>query len=43
MTQGNFLAICSDPETISRNSGIVWAMLQVLLVFKKYFKSTNYV
>merc|ERR1712004_317999 len=27
--QGNFLAICSDPETISRNSGIVWAMLQV--------------
>merc|ERR1712223_637618 len=27
--QGNFLAICSDPETISRNSGIVWATLQV--------------
>merc|ERR1719397_2278561 len=27
--QGNFLAICSDPETISRNSGIVWAMRQV--------------
>lgn len=27
--QGNFLALCSDPETISRNSGIVWAMLQL--------------
>ena len=32
MVQGNFLAICSDPETISRNSGIVWAMLQVLIL-----------
>ena len=32
MVQGNFLAICSDPETISRNSGIVWAMLQVLVI-----------
>merc|ERR1719319_1174058 len=27
--QGNFLAVNSDPETISRNSGIVWSMLQV--------------
>lgn len=27
-SQGNFIAINSDPETISRNSGIVWAMMQ---------------
>jgi len=26
--QGNFLSLNSDDETISRNSGIVWAMLQ---------------
>ena len=29
MCQGNFLAMCSDPHTIGRNSGIVWAMVQV--------------
>ena len=28
-SQGNFLAICSDPDTIGRNSGAVWAMFQV--------------
>ena len=29
LCQGNFLALCSDPNTIGRNSGIVWAMVQV--------------
>ena len=26
--QGNFLTINSTPDTISRNSGIFWALLQ---------------
>lgn len=26
--QGTYLSRCSDPSTISRNSGIFWAMLQ---------------
>lgn len=26
--QGSFLSRCSDTNTISRNSGIFWAMLQ---------------
>ncbi|XP_015765862.1 PREDICTED: UNC93-like protein MFSD11 [Acropora digitifera] len=31
--QGNFLTINSTPETISRNSGIFWALLQSSLLF----------
>ncbi|KAL4239617.1 DUF895 domain membrane protein [Mactra antiquata] len=31
--QGNFLTINSDSETISRNSGIFWALLQCSLLF----------
>ncbi|XP_078349107.1 UNC93-like protein MFSD11 isoform X2 [Oculina patagonica] len=31
--QGNFLTINSTPETISRNSGIFWALLQCSLLF----------
>lgn len=27
--QGMYLSKCSDPETISRNSGLFWAMLQM--------------
>lgn len=26
--QGNYLTLCSTPATISRNSGVFWAMLQ---------------
>ena len=33
LCQGNFLALCSDPNTIGRNSGIVWAMVQVFTSF----------
>ncbi|XP_068760630.1 UNC93-like protein MFSD11 [Montipora capricornis] len=39
--QGNFLTINSTPETISRNSGIFWALLQSSLLFGNmyvYFK-----
>lgn len=35
--QGNFLTINSDSETISRNSGIFWAMLQCSLLFGNLF------
>lgn len=31
--QGNFLTINSTPDTISRNSGIFWALLQCSLLF----------
>ncbi|ESO89144.1 hypothetical protein LOTGIDRAFT_154229 [Lottia gigantea] len=31
--QGNFLTVNSDSETISRNSGIFWALLQCSLLF----------
>ncbi|XP_052821047.1 UNC93-like protein MFSD11 [Mya arenaria] len=31
--QGNFLTVNSDSETISRNSGIFWALLQFSLLF----------
>ncbi|KAK6187596.1 hypothetical protein SNE40_005589 [Patella caerulea] len=31
--QGNFLTINSDSETVSRNSGIFWALLQCSLLF----------
>ncbi|EDV28265.1 uncharacterized protein TRIADDRAFT_63683 [Trichoplax adhaerens] len=31
--QGNFLTINSDPDTIARNSGIFWALLQFSLLF----------
>ncbi|XP_067137133.1 UNC93-like protein MFSD11 [Centruroides vittatus] len=35
--QGNFLTVNSDSETISRNSGIFWAMLQCSLLFGNLF------
>lgn len=35
--QGSYLARCSDPTTISRNSGIFWAMLQASMFFGNLF------
>lgn len=35
--QGNFLARCSTPETISRNSGVFWSLLQCSLFFGNLF------
>ncbi|XP_076340619.1 LOW QUALITY PROTEIN: UNC93-like protein MFSD11 [Tachypleus tridentatus] len=35
--QGNFLTMNSDSETMSRNSGIFWAMLQCSLLFGNLF------
>lgn len=35
--QGNFLSRCSTSTTISRNSGIFWAMLQASLFFGNLF------
>lgn len=35
--QGNFLTINSDPETMSRNSGIFWAMLQSSMLIGNTF------
>ncbi|XP_026488280.2 UNC93-like protein MFSD11 isoform X1 [Vanessa tameamea] len=35
--QGNYLTLNSDAETISRNSGIFWAMLQCSLFFGNLF------
>lgn len=35
--QGNYLARCSDPQTISRNSGIFWALLQCSMFFGNIF------
>ncbi|XP_002732131.1 UNC93-like protein MFSD11 [Saccoglossus kowalevskii] len=35
--QGNFLTINSDTETIGRNSGIFWALLQCSLLFGNLF------
>lgn len=35
--QGSFLSRCSDDATISRNSGIFWAMLQMSMFFGNLF------
>lgn len=35
--QGSFLSKCSDETTISRNSGIFWAMLQMSMFFGNIF------
>ncbi|XP_055851082.1 UNC93-like protein MFSD11 [Episyrphus balteatus] len=35
--QGTFLARCSDPTNISRNSGIFWALLQCSMFFGNLF------
>lgn len=35
--QGNFLTLNSDSETMARNSGIFWAMLQCSLLFGNLF------
>uniref|UniRef100_A0A336MQ22 UNC93-like protein MFSD11 n=1 Tax=Culicoides sonorensis TaxID=179676 RepID=A0A336MQ22_CULSO len=35
--QGNYLSKCSDPSTISRNSGIFWAMFQMSLFLGNTF------
>jgi MFS family permease len=35
--QGSFLSKCSDETTISRNSGIFWAMLQMSMFFGNLF------
>ncbi|CAL4072875.1 unnamed protein product [Meganyctiphanes norvegica] len=35
--QGNYLTLMSDQETISRNSGIFWAMLQSSFLFGNLF------
>ncbi|XP_063618565.1 UNC93-like protein MFSD11 [Cydia splendana] len=35
--QGNYLTVNSDSETISRNSGVFWAMLQCSLFFGNLF------
>uniref|UniRef100_A0A2L2Y784 UNC93-like protein MFSD11 n=1 Tax=Parasteatoda tepidariorum TaxID=114398 RepID=A0A2L2Y784_PARTP len=35
--QGNFLTINSDSETMSRNSGVFWALLQCSLLFGNIF------
>ncbi|XP_055925078.1 UNC93-like protein MFSD11 [Argiope bruennichi] len=35
--QGNFLTINSDAETMSRNSGVFWALLQCSLLFGNIF------
>uniref|UniRef100_A0A0K8UD49 UNC93-like protein MFSD11 n=1 Tax=Bactrocera latifrons TaxID=174628 RepID=A0A0K8UD49_BACLA len=35
--QGNFLARCSDLSTISRNSGVFWALLQCSMFFGNIF------
>lgn len=35
--QGTFLARCSSPETISRHSGVFWALLQCSLFFGNLF------
>merc|ERR1719220_1320456 len=35
--QGNFLSLNSDDDTISRNSGIVWAMLQCSIFIGNIF------
>ena len=37
--QGVYLASNSDDSTMSRNSGIFWALFQVRLVFYTYFFS----
>ena len=37
--QGNFISINSDETTISRNSGIVWAMFQTSTFFIPFFKN----
>lgn len=36
--QGNFLTINSDPQTVSRNSGIFWALLQCSLLFGNMYE-----
>lgn len=35
--QGSYLSKCSDPNTISRNSGIFWAMLQMSMFLGNLF------
>lgn len=35
--QGNYLSKCSDPSTISRHSGIFWAMFQMSLFLGNTF------
>ena len=35
--QGNFLTLNSDPNTMSRNSGVFWAMLQMSLLIGNTF------
>lgn len=35
--QGTYLSKCSDPNTISRNSGLFWAMLQASMFFGNLF------
>ena len=37
VAQGNFLTLNSDPETMERNSGIFWAMLQMSLIIGNTF------
>ncbi|KAK9693022.1 Ion channel regulatory protein UNC-93 [Popillia japonica] len=35
--QGNYLTLCSTPATISRNSGVFWAMLQASMFIGNLF------
>lgn len=35
--QGTYLSKCSDPTTISRNSGLFWALLQTSMFFGNLF------
>ena len=35
--QGNFLTINSEPETMARNSGVFWAMLQSSMLLGNAF------
>ena len=37
VAQGNFLTLNSGPETMERNSGIFWAMLQMSLIIGNTF------
>lgn len=40
--QGSFLSRCSEESTISRNSGIFWAMLQMRLVLESVMEGRGW-